>query len=211
MIKDSDLDVDRHLQEFRGIVDCYAMNRKEGIRPYDLLVVLRKTLAAGSTRLKIYGNVVAQAQKDNRLPLQVQAVYDAILKKMRETLREIKIAKQTRVEVEFTQLEMGRLPHSAFLTEWERMLVALDDAGRTLPDEDTLLRRCLQKLVPELRATLLNHTWVFPLDPVSPPRKPQTWSECAVCASQELESRVDAKAPREMVNAISVGTMHPCG
>ena len=91
------------------------------------------------------------------------------------------------------------------------MLIALDDAGITLPDEDTLFRRYLQKLVPELRATLLNRTWVFPLDPGSPPRKPQTWAECAECASQELESRADAKAPREMVNAISVGTMHTCG
>ena len=110
------------------------MNRKEGIRPYDLLVVFRKTLAAGSTRLKIYDNVVCQAQKDKRLPLQAQAVYDAILKKMRDTLRESKITKQTRIEMEFNQLEMGRLPHSAFLTEWERMLISMDDAGITLPD-----------------------------------------------------------------------------
>ena len=46
VIKDSDLDFERHLREFRGIVDCYAMNRKEGIRPYDLLVVFRRTLPA---------------------------------------------------------------------------------------------------------------------------------------------------------------------
>ena len=91
------------------------------------------------------------------------------------------------------------------------MLTALDDAGVTLPDENTLFRRYLQKLVPGLRATLLNRTWVFPLDPGSPPRKPQTWEECAECASQELESRADAKAPRAMVNAILVGTMHTCG
>ena len=63
------------------------MNRKEGIRPYDLLVVFRRTPAAGSTRMKIYDNAVAQAQKDNRLPLQAQAVYDEILKKMRDVLR----------------------------------------------------------------------------------------------------------------------------
>ena len=117
VIKDSDLDFDRHMREFRGIVDCYAMNRKEGIRPYDLLVVFRRTLPANSTRLKIYDNVLSQAQKDKRLPHQAQAVYDAILHKMRDTLRESVITKQTRVETEFTQLEMGRLPHSAFLTE----------------------------------------------------------------------------------------------
>ena len=33
VIKDSDLDLDRHLREFRGIVVCYALSRKEGIRP----------------------------------------------------------------------------------------------------------------------------------------------------------------------------------
>ena len=187
------------------------MNRKEGIRPYELLVVFRRTLPANSTRLKIYDNVMCQAQKDKRLPHQAQAVYDAILHKMRDTLRESVITKQTRVETEFTQLEMGRLPHSAFLTEWERMLIVLDDAGIQQPDEGTLFRRYLQKLVPELRAALLSRTWVFPQDPGSPPRKPRTWAECAECAAQELESRADAKAPREMVNAISIGTVHTCG
>ena len=54
MIKDSELDFDRHLREFRSIVDCYALSRKEGIRPYDLLVVFRRTIAVGSTRIKIY-------------------------------------------------------------------------------------------------------------------------------------------------------------
>ena len=100
-------------------MDCYALNRKEGIRPYDLLVVFRRTLAAASTRIKIYDNAIAQAQKDNRLPHQAQAIYDEILAKMKSVLRESKLTKQTRIENEFNQLEMGRLPHSAFLTEWE--------------------------------------------------------------------------------------------
>ena len=81
---------------------------------------------------------------------------------MRDRLRESKITRQTRVETEFNQFEMGRLPHSAFLTEWEHMQNVLDDAGIQQPDEDTLFRRYLQKLVPELRATLLSRTWVFP-------------------------------------------------
>ena len=66
VIKDSDLDFDRHLREFRSIVDCYALNRKEGIRPYDLLVVFRRTLAAASTRIKIYDSAIAQAQNDRQ-------------------------------------------------------------------------------------------------------------------------------------------------
>ena len=88
----------------------------------------------GSTRIKIYDNMIAHAQKDSRLPFQAQAVYDEILAKMKSVLRESKLTEQTRIEMEFNQLEMGRLPHSAFLTEWERILIAMDDAEAALPD-----------------------------------------------------------------------------
>ncbi len=74
MIKDSNLDFDRHLGEFRSIVDCYALNRR--------------TLAVGSICIKIYDNMIAQAQKDRRLPFQAQAVYDDTLAKMKSVPRE---------------------------------------------------------------------------------------------------------------------------
>ena len=90
-------------------MDCYALPRKEGFRPYDLLVVFRRTLAVGSTRIKIYDNMIAQAQRDSRLKFQAQAAYDEILAKMKSVLRESKLTKQTRIEMEFNQLEMGRL------------------------------------------------------------------------------------------------------
>ena len=138
-------------------MDCYALNKSQGAKPYDLLVIFRRTLAPGSTRLKIYDNVVAQAQKDNRLPMQAQAVYDEVLAKMRSVLRESILTKQTRIEIEFNQLEMGRLSHPAFLVEWERLLISMDDAKITLPDENTLSRRYLQKLVPDLRSVLLSN------------------------------------------------------
>ncbi len=54
VIKDSDFEFDKHLRQFRAIVDCYALTRQEGVRFYDLLVVFKRTLAPGSTRLKIY-------------------------------------------------------------------------------------------------------------------------------------------------------------
>jgi hypothetical protein len=113
VINDSDLDFDRHMRELRSIVDCYAMKKSQGVRPYDLLVIFRRTLAPGGTRLKIYDNSIAQAQKDNRLPHQAQQIYDDILKKIRSVLRESIFTKQTRIEIEFNQLEMGRLSHPA--------------------------------------------------------------------------------------------------
>ena len=117
VIQDSDLDFDRHLREFRSIVDCYSLTRQSGVRPYDLLIVFKRTLAPGSTRLKIYDTAMAVASRAQRLPFQAEAVYNEIIAKLKKTLRESKLQKQTRVENEFTALEMGRLPHSAFTAE----------------------------------------------------------------------------------------------
>ncbi len=61
--------------------------------------------------------------------------------------------------------------------------------------------------MPDLRQVLLSKCWV--LDS-GPPRKPMTWKECAECVAQDLESRADSKPPREMVNAIQVGSLQTC-
>ena len=93
--------------------------------------------------------------------------------------------KQTRVEKEFIALEMGRLPHSAFLAEWERFLLELEEAGVTISDADTLFRRYLQKLSGDLRSIILTRTWLLGPEGVnSAPRKPVTWEECIERVSQ---------------------------
>ncbi len=65
----------------------------------------------------------------------------------------------------------------------------MDDAQITIPDENTLFRRYLQKLVPDLRQVLLSKEWVLDKGP------PTTWKECAECVGHELESRADSKSP----------------
>ena len=80
----------------------------------DAHTLFRRTLAVGSTRVKIYDSMVAQAQKDSRLPFQAQAVYDEILAKMKSVLRESKLTKQTRIEMEFNQLELVAYPIRPF-------------------------------------------------------------------------------------------------
>ena len=52
VIKDTDFDFDRHVREFQSILDCHSFGRR-GIRPYDQLTVFRKTLPAGSVRLRV--------------------------------------------------------------------------------------------------------------------------------------------------------------
>ena len=62
VIKDTDLDLDRHLSEFHSLIDCHSFG-KRGVRPYDVLQVFRRTLAPGSTRLKVYETTVGKARK----------------------------------------------------------------------------------------------------------------------------------------------------
>ncbi len=39
IIKCSDVDLDLHLRKFQAIIDCYALTRQAGAKPYDILVV----------------------------------------------------------------------------------------------------------------------------------------------------------------------------
>ncbi len=70
-----------------------------------------------------------------------------------------------------------------------------------------IYRRYFQKLSPELWTSLLKRTWVLDAGPL---RKPETQQERAEREAQDLEGRADAKAPREMVNAIAVGSLLTC-
>ncbi len=53
--------------------------------------------------------------KAGRLPFQAAEVYEEIVAKLKGAIRESRLQRQTRVENEFNALEMGRLPHAAFL------------------------------------------------------------------------------------------------
>ena len=97
---------------------------------------------------------------------------------------------------------MGRLSHSAFRAEWEYCLEELEEAGVDMPSEDTLYRRYLRKITPELRASVLKQ--VFSLDDEGPPWKTLTWKEVADCVEFELETRADAKAAtQEQAHTVS--------
>eukprot|EP00969_Alexandrium_andersonii_P016802 736348-Alexandrium_andersonii.AAC.1 len=53
VIKDSDPDFDKHWRNFQPIIDCHSFGRR-GVRPLDALTVFKKTLPAGSIRLRTY-------------------------------------------------------------------------------------------------------------------------------------------------------------
>ena len=125
VIKDTDTNLERHVREFQSILDCHTVGKK-GVRPYAMLSVFRKTLAPGSTRLKVYDTVVNRARKQGRLPEEAKAVFDELLIKLGRTIRETLMQRKERVEKEFDQLMMGKLSHSTFRAEWEYGLEELE-------------------------------------------------------------------------------------
>ena len=162
------------MREFHSLIDCHSFG-KRGVRPYDVLLVFRRTLAPGSTRLKVYDTVMNRARKRGWLPDNAKKVLDEVISVLRRTIRETKMEKKERAEKVFDELSMGRLPHSAFRAEWERCLDEMEDAGIEPLSSDTLYRRYLRKITPELRTTVLKQ--VFALDLEGPPRKPTTWEK----------------------------------
>ena len=80
VIKDDGLDLERHLREFHSLIDCHTFG-KRGVRPYDMLQVFCRTLAPGSTRLKVYDTVVGKARKRGRLPHEAKEVFDEVITK----------------------------------------------------------------------------------------------------------------------------------
>ena len=158
---------------------------KLGIKPLDKLVVFRKCFPAGSTRLKVYDTCMSRATKDRRLPQEAAEIFDEIVQKLRETIRETPMQRQVRAEATFEALEMGRLAHSAFRAEWEHVLEELKGADVDLPSGRNLCRRYLQCLNAELRTAVLKQKWQ--LDERGPVRAPVTWQEVAQCAEMELE------------------------
>ena len=180
---------------------------KKGVRPYDMLTVFRKTLAPGSTRLKVFDTVVKRARKLGRLPAEAKEVFDEVVIKLRRTIRETVMQKQERVEREFDQLQMGKLSHSTFRAEWEYCLEELEDAGVDLPSQNSLYRKYLRKLSPELRAAVLRQAWE--VVPGELPRRPKAWEEVADCVEMELETRADAVSqPHDSLHA-NVETQPP--
>eukprot|EP00969_Alexandrium_andersonii_P199714 8821164-Alexandrium_andersonii.AAC.1 len=72
VIKDSDPDVDKHRRNFQSIIDCHSFGRR-GVRPLDVLTAFKKTLPAGSIRLRTCETFIDRARRQGRLPLDAKA------------------------------------------------------------------------------------------------------------------------------------------
>ena len=69
-IKDSDMDLDRHLREFEAPLSMHAYGRR-AVRPLDRWIPVQQE---GGIRYRIYMMNDRKAQRMNRLPAEAQAV-----------------------------------------------------------------------------------------------------------------------------------------
>ena len=70
--------------------------------------------------------------------------------------------------------------------------------------QSRLRRKYLSKLSPELRSTVLSKVWMLDGEE-RPARKPNSWEEAARAVEIEMESRADARAPTDSINACGDG------
>ena len=148
------------------------------MRPFDRLIVFRKTLLVGSVRLQIYDTHMRLARITKRLPAETTEVYDEIIVKLQRAVRETKIERQERVDKEFQELRMGRWSHAEFKVKFEALLLDFQE----------------EKVGTYRKYAVLGKLWILDSED-APSRKPRTWEEVADCVEQELESRIDAKVP----------------
>ena len=78
-----------------------------------------------------------------RLPAEAQAVFEEIVKKCHDTIKETKIERRERIDKRFQDLlMMGKnLSHAVFRTEFDDILEDMRDAEMQIPDEETLFRK----------------------------------------------------------------------
>ena len=69
---------DKHYSTFQSIVDCHRWER-QGVRPYDVLVIFKRTLPDKSTRLREHNTIIDRARKKGMLPHRAADVLDDLL------------------------------------------------------------------------------------------------------------------------------------
>ena len=208
VIKDSNPDFEKHWRHFQSLLDCHSFGR-QGVRPLDVIVLLRKTLPDNSSRKRTYDTLVDRARKKGRLPDEAKEVLTELRARLTMVIRETPFQKEDRLDKEFEKLDMNRMTHVEFRSLFEEKLEELEDAGMGIAsDASTLQRKYLSKLEAGLRRAVMSQLW--PLDGEElASRRPKTWEEVARCVDMELEHRVDANAPTDQISALGGSYVPP--
>ena len=189
-------------------MDCHQVSRDGVITPLEVLTLYKKCLPVGGIRERAYTTLVGRAQRNGRLPGEASAVLAEMKAKLRALIFETNFQREDRLEKEFEALQMGRMGHAEFRSLWEEKLDECLEAGVYRADEATyesrLKRKYLSKISAELRSTVLSKVWMLDGEE-KPARKPNSWDEVARAIEIEMESRADARAPTDNINAYAEG------
>jgi hypothetical protein len=147
----------------------------------------------GSTRRKVYENAVRRATKKGRIPEEAKEVFNEIRKELRTYIWETSMQKMTRLDKEFEALEQGGLSHADFRALFESKLQDMEESKMDMPSEQTLYRKYLVKINPELRVRVLSKEWKIDGEG-KPPRTPTTHREVALAIGLLLEEKADIHA-----------------
>ena len=183
-------------------LDCYG-KYGAAVSQYEILLMYRRCLPAGSLRLKIFDNEVKEARKRERLPGDASKVMEEICVRLATVSKESSFQTQSRLDKEMHQLEMGRKSHGEFRANWEELLENMTDAKMDcVNSERSLYNWYVTKLTEKLRDTVLCHPHILDGDG-SAPRMPKTWEEVADAVEIYLDSRLDVRVPvQDNVKAI---------
>ena len=174
VIRDDDAALDKHNRDFDDVLQCYEFGGKR-LRNIDRLQLYGRTFPAGSTRLKVYDNIIRRARTAKRLPQQAAEVLVEIRQELTTYIWETVLQKMTRLDGEFDRLVQGNLSHADFRALFESKLMDMEDSGMDMPTEQTMFRKYLSKIDAEMRVRVMSKEWKID-GPNLPPRSPKTLS-----------------------------------
>ena len=79
VLRDTDPDWDRYFRQFMSVIHCHSYGRR-GVRPYDVVVLLKRGLPANGPRLRLYNTIIERAQVEQKLPEKAEEVLEELKK-----------------------------------------------------------------------------------------------------------------------------------
>ena len=192
-LRDDDPDMDRFTDAFEDAIACYQYGGRT-MRDIDKLHLFGNSFPAGSTRRLVYDNFLRSKKREGRLPQDAGQVYVELIAMLKTYIWETELQKMTRIDKEFELLEQGSMSHADFRAIWDSKLQdMLDCKNMDVPTEQTLYRKYLNKMHPELRVRILSKEWKID-GPDKNARMPKTATDVAIAAGLLLEEKADIHA-----------------
>ena len=174
------------------MIACYSFGSRKW-RDIDILHWYGNSFKEGSTRRKVYDNAVRKAMRTERLPSLARDVLVEIRAELRTYIWETSMQKMTRLDIEFEALEQGGMSHADFRALFEGKLQDMEESQMDMPTAQTLYRRYMQKLSPELRHGVQSKEWKIDGED-HPPRRPVTHRDIARAVGLYQEEKADILA-----------------